>query len=290
MNKVKLERFLETKQSTIGKIYINDKHFCYSLELPDKNNEPFISRIPEGKYQCLPYSSKKYPDVVELQNVKNRSKILIHAGNYPNDTQGCILLGYTSYKQDYVGTSKKALKEFLKKTSLTFEIEIINPFKENKKMITATMLTPIVGKIAKNLTSKAKDIVIKKIAEKTGVKIETKADINEALNKLPPEAIKEIKVAAVNADQAKFIAELEHGEDLSKTWKDEVVTYSFLGFVSYLFLLGTFSSETLISLVKSVAPLFETYFGLTFFLVMIASVGLKSVCMKIADGFVKKYS
>lgn len=290
MNKVKLERFLETKQSTIGKIYINDKHFCYSLELPDKNNEPFISRIPAGTYQCLPYSSKKYPDVVELQNVENRSKILIHAGNYPKDTQGCIILGYTSYKKNYVGTSKKALKEFLKKTSLTFEIEIINPFKENKKMITATMLTPIVGKIAKNLTNKAKDVVIKKIAEKTGVKIETKADINEALNKLPPEAIKEIKVAAVNADQAKFIAELEHGEDLSKTWKDEIVTYSFLGLVSYLFLLGTFSSEKLISLVKSVAPLFETYFGLTFFLVMIASVGLKSVCMKIADGFVKKYS
>ena len=289
MNKVKVQRFLESDKSTIGKIYINGEHFCYSLELPNKNNEPFISRIPEGTYKCLPYSSKKYPDVVELQNVKNRSKVLIHAGNYPKNTQGCILLGNT-FKKNYVGGSKKTLQEFFKKTSLTFEIEIINPFKENKKMITATMLTPIVGKIAKNLTSKAKDIIINKIAEKTGVKIETKADINEALNKLPPEAIKEIKVAAVNADQAKFIAELEHGEDLSKTWKDEIVTYSFLGLVSYLFLLGTFSSEKLISLVKSVAPLFETYFGLTFFLVMISSVGLKSVCMKIADGFVKKYS
>ena len=192
MNKVKLERFLETEESTIGKIYINGEHFCYSLELPDKNNEPFISRIPEGQYQCLPYSSKKYPDVVELQNVKNRSKILIHAGNYPKDTQGCIILGYTSYKKNYVGTSKKALKEFFKKTSLTFELEIINPFKENKKVVDKFLDT-----LKEIDLAKEKDLHIERLKLEMEIQ-EAKGELQKDIVTLRGDL--ELKIQAVNND------------------------------------------------------------------------------------------
>lgn len=82
---------------TLG--YLQDKTtsniLCVTLENPWLENQTNISCIPEGSYESIPYSSIKYPNVWELQNVKNRSKILIHAGNFERDTQGCILVGRT---------------------------------------------------------------------------------------------------------------------------------------------------------------------------------------------------
>ncbi len=54
----------------------------------DKDN-----RIPEGTYNCKPYSGTKYKDVYIVENVPNRSAILIHWGNTEKDTEGCILIG-----------------------------------------------------------------------------------------------------------------------------------------------------------------------------------------------------
>ena len=76
----------------------------------------------------------------------------------------------------------------------------------------------------------------------------------------------------------------------SKTWKDDLVTYAHIFLLSFLFILGAVNSDKLLALVQAITPLFSTYFGLTYFLIMVSAVGLRSVCMKIADGFVKKYS
>jgi hypothetical protein len=66
------------------------------------------TRIPEGRYEIkfrtqgemhLNYS-KKFPrpewhkGMLELQNVPGRQFILIHIGNTPTDTQGCLLTGF----------------------------------------------------------------------------------------------------------------------------------------------------------------------------------------------------
>jgi len=56
-----------------------------------------------------------------LQNVPNRSEILIHKGNYHSDILGCILIGNDLSdinKDGYldVTSSKKAIKELLKLT------------------------------------------------------------------------------------------------------------------------------------------------------------------------------
>lgn len=68
----------------------------YTIERPWLDNKTNESCIPEGEYICEPYSSDKYPDVWELQDVKDRSLILIHVGNWAHDVKGCIAIGLSS--------------------------------------------------------------------------------------------------------------------------------------------------------------------------------------------------
>jgi hypothetical protein len=66
---------------------------CVTLERPWLENQPNISCIPKGTYLLKPYSSKKYPNVFQIADVPNRTKILIHVGNKVSQTEGCILPG-----------------------------------------------------------------------------------------------------------------------------------------------------------------------------------------------------
>lgn len=78
---------------TFGNWIINSNVFCWTLEPPDIENSRNISSIPAQQYECVRYSSPKYPDTFQVMNVPNRDKVLIHAGNLKKHTQGCILLG-----------------------------------------------------------------------------------------------------------------------------------------------------------------------------------------------------
>ena len=69
-----------------------------SLELPWRDNQKNISCIPTGTYKVKKRYSKDYGYhflVTELDgsHVKGRTWILIHFGNYYQNTVGCILLG-----------------------------------------------------------------------------------------------------------------------------------------------------------------------------------------------------
>lgn len=65
----------------------------YTLEPPDLGNKKYISCILPGKYKAKTDKSKRYGDVIRFEDRNNRTNILIHPGNYPKDTQGCILVG-----------------------------------------------------------------------------------------------------------------------------------------------------------------------------------------------------
>lgn len=66
---------------------------CKTIELPYRNNEPNISCIPIGVYLITKRYSEKHKEHLKVQEVVDRTDILIHSGNYHHDTKGCILVG-----------------------------------------------------------------------------------------------------------------------------------------------------------------------------------------------------
>jgi len=92
MNKAYLLRFMQSDEGTQG-VFISKDFFCFTLELPNRNNQKNISCIPKGIYKVKYKYSPKFGNVYHLQNVKNRTYIYFHKGNTIDDTQGCILVG-----------------------------------------------------------------------------------------------------------------------------------------------------------------------------------------------------
>lgn len=91
------ELLLKRNQSgqlvTFGKLYIDGKYLCETLELPWKNNERKVSCIPVGRYRLTQRHSPKFGHHYHLQDVPGRSFILIHTGNTARDIEGCVLVG-----------------------------------------------------------------------------------------------------------------------------------------------------------------------------------------------------
>lgn len=76
---------------TNGLLLLNNQLVCYTIELPWRDNQPRVSCIPEGCYPLVKRHSLKFGSHLLLENVPNRSLILIHpANNALRDLQGCI--------------------------------------------------------------------------------------------------------------------------------------------------------------------------------------------------------
>lgn len=136
-------KYYETQTEGTLEIYdeeTNDLEFvCKTLELPYRDNERNISCIPEGHYDVVPRTSKKYGNHLHVTGVEGRSLILIHYGNYvgsPNprtglpDVRGCILVGKAHV--DFEGSdgikevtsSKNTMRELMKVAPDGFVLEI----------------------------------------------------------------------------------------------------------------------------------------------------------------------
>jgi hypothetical protein len=66
---------------------------CCTLELPWNGNQHNVSCIPEGKYEVSKIYSPTKGKCFLLNSVPDRSEIMIHKGNFKDDTRGCILPG-----------------------------------------------------------------------------------------------------------------------------------------------------------------------------------------------------
>ena len=102
-----LKRIAKKDNYTIGKLYIDGKYFCDTLEDKDRGLTKDMSlsemqktkvygktAIPTGKYQVvITYSNrfKKYMPL--LLNTPGFAGVRLHAGNSEKDTEGCVLLG-----------------------------------------------------------------------------------------------------------------------------------------------------------------------------------------------------
>lgn len=101
---ITLKRVALKPEYTIGKMYIDGKWFADTLEdtyrdLSKEKKIPGKAAIPYGRYEViLNYSPKFKKELPRLLNVPDFDGILIHSGNTPEDTEGCILVGENSVK------------------------------------------------------------------------------------------------------------------------------------------------------------------------------------------------
>ena len=102
--KLKLIRTAKKADYTIGHLYADEQYVCDTMEPTWRNlqREGKIwgrTAIPEGKYRVFITKSKKMGRWLPLLwQVPGFEGIRIHAGNYPKDTQGCVLVGWNRHK------------------------------------------------------------------------------------------------------------------------------------------------------------------------------------------------
>ena len=131
MNCVSIIRYNRNDKQTIGRLVYGDFE-CDTLELAWKKNQNKISCIPLGTYKVSRRYSAKYGWHFILYDVKDRSFILIHIGNYYTQTNGCILVGnglkdinkdgYVDVLQSHKTMAK--LLEILPKEEFCLEISV----------------------------------------------------------------------------------------------------------------------------------------------------------------------
>lgn len=121
-----VNRTTRTPNSTIGQFSVNENFFSYCLEPTDRGLTSDMTLeqiasikvqnqtcIPTGTYSVTSYISPKHNNtrVPLLENVPGFGYVEIHAGNYPKDTDACLLLGNTE-GVDYVGNSVVTINQF----------------------------------------------------------------------------------------------------------------------------------------------------------------------------------
>jgi hypothetical protein len=99
MSLLRVARFLHHPDCEIGRVFIDEEFFCYSIE--DAYRTTKIAGqtcIPNGEYSLgLRWSPKFSPrynhQLIWVQDVPNFQFILIHTGNTVDDTEGCLIIG-----------------------------------------------------------------------------------------------------------------------------------------------------------------------------------------------------
>jgi hypothetical protein len=131
-----------SKKSSIGEFYVDGERECFTLEDKTRGpDEPKVfgeTAIPVGTYPVTLERSPRFSKMLghdvylpRLHNVPGFEGVLIHTGNKPEDTEGCILLG-ESRAADGVLESRAAFARFIPKLeaalnrgeSITITVEV----------------------------------------------------------------------------------------------------------------------------------------------------------------------
>lgn len=104
---------------SFGKLTLDGQVVAYTCEREWLNNKPRVSCIPAGEYRLIPHISPKFglsyglenPELgVTLHGPSKRTRILIHAANFPYELEGCIAPGVGWHRSGWgVRESRRAL-------------------------------------------------------------------------------------------------------------------------------------------------------------------------------------
>jgi hypothetical protein len=128
MRQLRLVRVTECNGATLGVLCLDDSPEFVTLEDAWRDNERQISCIPQGRYKVKLHRSPRFGLVYRVEDVPQRSDILIHAGNTHKDTHGCILLGMQFGKlgsDSAILASRSALLQFMEKMGNTPEAQLV---------------------------------------------------------------------------------------------------------------------------------------------------------------------
>ena len=129
----------ETTDCTLSQMRIDGQFFCFILEDGFRDKKVHgQTRIPDGTYPVKQRREGKFFDqyfrqyghefVAHIDPVPNFKFILIHQGNTPADTDGCLLVGDAIERRTdgsfriTAGTSSMAYKRFYTAIAEAFQI------------------------------------------------------------------------------------------------------------------------------------------------------------------------
>ena len=100
-----------------GEILLKGKRICSSIELPWKDNQYRVSCIPEGRYELTKRYSQRFGWHLLVNEVLNRTYILIHAYNDAlKESKGCIAPVSICTAEGKGNNSRVSLKKLLNLT------------------------------------------------------------------------------------------------------------------------------------------------------------------------------
>jgi hypothetical protein len=107
-----LKREPTIDNKTFGKLYIDGIFFCWTLEDTIRDTKvDKMTCIWPGRYKVIIDMSTRFKRfMLHVLAVMNFSGIRIHSGNTEQDTEGCILVGF-SRVSTMIMSSRKALDE-----------------------------------------------------------------------------------------------------------------------------------------------------------------------------------
>ncbi len=134
MKRLVLNRLQKLDDRTLGRLCVfSDLELeatFATLELPWRNNEKGNSCILSAFYTVEPRTSPKYGKHLLVNGTAPRELILLHQGNFPKDTAGCILVGsdFSDIDQDKkleITNSKRAMQKLVKLVTEPAELIIL---------------------------------------------------------------------------------------------------------------------------------------------------------------------
>jgi hypothetical protein len=122
-------------------MFIEHEPFCKTIELEWKDNKPFVSCVPPGRYKIKPINSPKFGktwciesvdnDDVKLLGPAKRTHILFHIANSAHELQGCIGVGNEIFSlggEVSVRYSRKTFDKMVKKLGFVEHDLVIKRF------------------------------------------------------------------------------------------------------------------------------------------------------------------